>query len=207
MDHEQPTEPSRRRFLALCSAAGLGQTMLPGVLLGMSVQAQSAVDPQTLAKITPEMIDDAAVIAGVKLTAEQKTMMLDGLKRQRDSVITIRSMKLTNDVPPAFVFDPVPAGMTLETATLPIKLSAAPNVRDVTANEETLAFATVRQLAELLKTRKVSSMELTKLSLGRLKRFNPKLHFVITLTEDRALASAAAADKEIASGRYRGPLH
>ena len=73
--------------------------------------------------------------------------------------------------------------------------------------EEELAFATVRELAELLRTRKVTSLALTKMYLARLKRYDPRLHFVITFTEERALAQAAAADAEIAAGKYRGPLH
>jgi len=43
--------------------------------------------------------------------------------------------------------------------------------------------------------------------LDRLKRYDSKLHFVITLTEERALAQAKKADEEIAAGKYRGPLH
>ncbi len=70
-----------------------------------------------------------------------------------------------------------------------------------------MAFATVRELAELVRTRKVTSLALTKMYLARLKRYDPRLHFVITFTEERALAQAAAADAEIAAGKYRGPLH
>ena len=65
----------------------------------------------------------------------------------------------------------------------------------------------MRELAELVKTQKVSSVALTKMYLARLKRYDPKLHFVITLTEERALKQAADADREIAAGKYRGPLH
>jgi len=79
--------------------------------------------------------------------------------------------------------------------------SAAPE------NIESLAFATVRELAELVRTRKVTSVALTQMYLARLKRYDPQLHFVITLTEERALASARGADAEIAAGKYRGPLH
>jgi Asp-tRNA(Asn)/Glu-tRNA(Gln) amidotransferase A subunit family amidase len=75
------------------------------------------------------------------------------------------------------------------------------------SNEEQVAFSTVRQLAELLRMRKLTSLDLTKLYLARLKRYDPKLHFVITLTEDRAFKQAAVADAEIAAGKHRGPLH
>jgi Asp-tRNA(Asn)/Glu-tRNA(Gln) amidotransferase A subunit family amidase len=204
---------SRRRFLGVCSAVGLGQTLLPGVLFGMAAQAQSAgkpagADAHEMAKITPEMIDAAAVIAGVSPTAEQRTMMLEGLTKQRDSVAVIRTMKIPNSVAPAFVFDPVPGGMVLETERKPMRMSAAPNVAALaSAISEGLAFASVRELAELVKAQKVTSTALTKIYLERLKKYNSRLHFVITLTEERALASAAAADKEISAGKYRGPLH
>jgi Asp-tRNA(Asn)/Glu-tRNA(Gln) amidotransferase A subunit family amidase len=206
----------RRRFLGVCSAVGLGQTLLPGVLWGMTAQAPATdkhagegagVDHDHLAKITPEMIDAAAAIAAVKLTAEQKAMMLDGLKKQRDSVLVIRTMKIPNSVAPAFVFDPVPAGMKLDTVKRPMRLGKAPDVKALVGDENALAFASVRELAELVKAKKVSSVALTKMYLARLKRYDPKLHFAITLMEERALKQAADADKEIAAGKYRGPLH
>src|SRR6185312_16034411 len=85
-----------------------------------------------LQKITPEMIDAAAAIAGLRLTAEQKAMMLGGLTRMRDSVEVIRSLKVPNSVAPAFVFDPAPAGMKIETEPRAerdtMRMSAAPNV-------------------------------------------------------------------------------
>jgi len=203
---------SRRRFLGVCSAVGLGPTLLPGVLFGMAAQTQSSATPgaeaHEMAKITPEMIDAAAAIAGVSLTTEQKTMMLEGLTKQRDSVAVIRTMKIPNNVAPAFVFDPVPAGIVLEKERKPMRMSAAPDVTALaSAGSESLAFASVRELAELVKTQKVTSVSLTKMYLERLKKYDPRLHFVITLTEERALASAATADREIATGKYRGPLH
>jgi len=216
MDEQVSSGLDRRRFLGVCSVVGLGQTLLPGALFTLAAQAQSSTAAVAgaveLSKITPEMIDAAAVIAGISVTAEQKTMMLEGLEAQRKSVVAIRGLKLPNAVAPAFVFDPVPSGMVLDTVKQPLKISAAPNVAGlisagVAEEPEALAFATVRQLAELVKTQKVSSVALTKMYLARLKKYDPQLHFVITLTEERAMDHAAAADREIAAGNYRGPLH
>lgn len=204
---------TRRRFLGVCSAAGVGRSLLPGVLWGMAAQAQAqtvtpaAVDHDHLAVITPEMIDAAAAIAAIRLTEAQKKQMIESLRQQRDSSLVIRSMKIPNSVPPAFVFDPVPAGMKLETERRPARISKAPRVEALLPPGDALAFATVREQAELLKTRKISSVALTKFYLERLKRYDPRLHFVITLTGERALKQAAEADREIAAGRYRGPLH
>jgi len=157
------------------------------------------------------MIDLAAALAGVgPFTSEQKQMMLDGLSGQRDSYAPIRALKMANSVPPAFVFHPLPAATSAanceETA---VHGGLGERVFDAQAPAriEDLAFATIRKLAGLLADRKVTSLALTKMYLDRLKRYDSKLHFVITLTEERALAQAKAADAEIAAGRYRGPLH
>src|SRR5271163_1098168 len=224
MDSNSLPSSTRRRFLAVCSAAGLGQTLLPGALFTLSAQAQTATKaPESkesspsseFLKITPEMIDAAAAIAGITISDDQKKMMIDGLTGQRDSLTAIRDLHLPNSVAPAFVFDPVPGGTTLDTTRVPLAISPAPNLHalagqvaaGLAGSSDALAFAGVRELAELVKTRKVSSLELTKMYLARLKRFDPRLHFVITLTEERALKQAAQADSEIAAGQYRGPLH
>ncbi len=236
---------SRRRLLALCASAGLGQTLFPGALLALagapavtgsnapqgdllaSLAGVSGEDPSQFAKITPEMIEAAAAIAGLRFSDEQKKTMIDGLTGQRESIATIRKLHLPNAVAPAFNFDPVPPGVTLETARRPIEISAATGLPKLDAAaealgsesvaagsvsagqsaEDELAFATLRDLAELLRTRKLRSVDLTKLYLGRLRKYDPLLHFVITLTEQRALDGAAAADRQIAAGGYRGPLH
>jgi Asp-tRNA(Asn)/Glu-tRNA(Gln) amidotransferase A subunit family amidase len=216
----------RRGFLSVCSMVGLGQTLLPGALFTLATQAKAQSSPilggtdlkastETMPKITPEMVDAAAAIAGISVTDEQKKTMLEGLEQLRKSFAAIRDLKMPNSVAPAFVFDPVPGDMTLDTVKRPLKISAAPDVKvlaaavsaGVAGESDALAFASVRELAELVKTRKVTAVALTKMYLARLKKYDPQLHFVITLTEERAMEHAATADKEIAAGKYRGPLH
>jgi len=199
----------RRRFLAACSGAGITSALFPGVLYTLAAQAQDSADTDQSKppKITPEMIDQAAILAGIgPFTAEQKQMMIDGLVDQNGSYKAIRKLKLPNSVAPAFVFHPMPAG-----ATIPPpgnwSVASADMVPNPPAKIEDVAFATVRELALLLEMRKMTSTALTTMYLDRLKRYDPKLHFVVTLTEDRALAQAKAADAEIAAGKYRGPLH
>ena len=124
---------NRRRFLAACSAAGLANTLLPGALLALIAQraaAQSADSAKSAPppKITPEMIDAAAAIAGITLTGEQKTMMLGSLNAQRDSAAAIRKLHLPNSVAPATIFHPVPPGMVLDTVKRPIRISPPPHV-------------------------------------------------------------------------------
>jgi Asp-tRNA(Asn)/Glu-tRNA(Gln) amidotransferase A subunit family amidase len=205
----------RRGFLAACSRAGIASPLLPGILYTLAAQAQEsapAAKPAELAKITPEMLDQAALLAGVgPFTAEQKKMMLDALNGQRGDYEQIRALKMPNSVPPAFVFHPQPAAgaaVTRRAAEKPAATAWKPeaSVRAPSHIEE-LAFAPINELASLLLARQITSVALTKMYLARLKRYDPRLHFVITLTEERALAQAKAADAEIAAGKYRGPLH
>ncbi len=196
---------NRRRFLTLCAQAGVTGTLLPGALYTLAAQAQEKSRSATM-PITPELIEQAAAVAGVTLTEAQRRMMLEGVEGQRESYAAIRGLKMPNSVAPAFVFDPLPAGAVLETGIEQprwsrVEASAAP------ANLEELAFATVGELGALVKARKVTATQLTEMYLARLKRYDPTLHFVITLTEERARAQARAADAEIAAGLYRGPLH
>jgi len=74
-------------------------------------------------------------------------------------------------------------------------------------NDEDIAFAPVTHLAGWLRKRQITSARLTELYLDRLKRFDPKLRCVITLTSDLASEQAKQADREISAGKYRGPLH
>ncbi len=198
----------RRSFLSLTSSLGLASTLFPGALYTLAAQAE-AQKPGDPVKITPEMIDAAAALAGITVTTDQKKMMLDGLNQQRQAYDAIRKLHLPNSVPPAFVFNPLPPGAVLDTRKEPMRISEAPSVgaREVPANLEDLAFLTVRELAEFVRRKKVSSVNLTEMYLARLKRYDAQLHFKITLTEERALAHARQADAEIAAGKYRGPLH
>ncbi len=213
------TDATRRRFLAASTAAGLGSTLFPGALLALAsrnaeAQATDKPDLHGWPAITPEMLDAAAAIAAIKLTTEQKQMMLDGVLNQRNNALRVRELHMANGIAPTAVFNPVPAGTPapLPAPPLPVRLASAPHVvfEDHDTSEAALdpiAFMTVRELGTLLRARKLTSVALTKMYLARLKRYAPTLHFLITLTEDRALAQAAAMDRELAAGKDRGPLH
>ncbi len=153
------------------------------------------------------MIDQAAALAGIVIADEYKAAMLDGLNQQRSGYEAIRKLHLPNSVAPAFVFDPLPPGATLNTQREKPIYSKAPASLTAPANLEDLAFASAMTLADLIRRRKISSVALTDMYLARLKRYDPVLHFGITLTEDRAHNQAREADADIARGNYRGPLH
>jgi len=190
---------NRRAFLAVCSRFGLTSTLLPGVLYAMADEKS---------KVSREMIDQAAVIADLHIADEYKDMMLESLNNLPQGFEAIYGLHIPNQVAPALVFDPVPAGMKLKTERRPQNVSA-PTKMHLAApkNLEDVAFYSVGQLAELVRTKQVSSLALTEMYLDRLKRYDPTLKFVITLTEERARTQARQADREIAAGKYRGLLH
>lgn len=187
----------RRTFLSYCSRAGLAVSLFPGVLWALNEEK---------GPITKELIAEAATVADIKITPEQTDMMLKDLNDGLKDYEAVHALKLPNDVPPAFLFDPLLPGMKFETEKRPMRMSSVRNVA-LPKNLEDGAFYTVRQWAELVRTRKVSAVALTEMYIERLQRYDPVLLFNITLTADRALAQAKEADKEIAAGRYRGPLH
>src|SRR5579884_2649935 len=192
--------PDRRNFMRVCSGLGLTGTLLPGVLWA---------EAQGKTEITKEMIDNAAAIADVKIPDEYKQMMLENLNDRAKGYEEIFALHMPNSAEPSLLFDPVLPGMKLEKERRPMKISAAPAVAASGAprNLEDAAFWSARELAELVRTKKVSSAALTEMYLERLKRYDPKLKFVVTLAEERAKAKAKEADRELAAGKYRGPLH
>jgi Asp-tRNA(Asn)/Glu-tRNA(Gln) amidotransferase A subunit family amidase len=193
------SELDRRRFLGYFAAAGLGGTLLPGALLAV---AQDALE------IKPEMVSAAAKIAGVPLTPEAEKAIAAGLNRRGgllEDFQALRDMDLGNDTPSALVFNPVLPGTVMPSGPTSLRISkikvAAPRT------DEDLAFLPATRLASLLERREIKSVDLTRLCLERLKKYDPILHCVVTLTEDLALEQAARADREMAAGKRRGPLH
>jgi Asp-tRNA(Asn)/Glu-tRNA(Gln) amidotransferase A subunit family amidase len=198
----------RRKFFVACSEAGLASTLLPGVLFTVAAKAEDK-------RITAEMIRSAAVIADIKIEPDQIGAMLPILNSNRKGFDELRALNMGNDIPPAIIFDPLPPGQKPTPPPAgadlrkPLHITLLPAIanKEVPKDLDQLAFCTVRELGELVRRRKVSSTDLTQMYLARLKKYDPQLHFVVTLTEERALSQAKEADNEIAAGKYRGPLH
>ena len=190
---------NRRRFLEYFSSIGLGATLLPGALLARAQDAPT---------ITLGMVDEAARVAGLSLSPDAEKKIADALSR-KDGLLAdykaLAELKLGNDTPPAIVFNPLLPGMTKPKARGVFRCSRPAAVKPKT--DEDLAFLSVVRLGTLIRKRIITSTELTKLYLARLKKYDPILHCVITLTEDLALKQAARADEELAAGLYRGLLH
>src|SRR3954463_215040 len=193
-----PTELDRRSFMSYFTGVGLASTLFPGVLWAKFAAG---------AEITVGSIASAEDVAGVHFDQAERELMLDGLKQQEQRIEALHKIPLANSVSPAIVFDPLPPGKKIEPAPRKPMVRATVALRGRPADLEDLAFLPVAELSELVRRKQVTSLELTQMYLARLKKYDPVLRCVISLTEERALKQARAADAEIARGRYRGPLH
>ena len=111
-----------------------------------------------------------------------------------------------NDIPFPFAFNPAPMGMKISTKREKIYWDIPLRI-ELPANRNELAFYSIPQLASLILNKKISSVDLTKFFIARLKKWGDTLECVITITEDLAIKQAMQADDELKSGIYRGPLH
>jgi Asp-tRNA(Asn)/Glu-tRNA(Gln) amidotransferase A subunit family amidase len=170
-------------------------------------RAQQAPAPVEPPKVTKDQLVAALKLIGLEFPDAQLELMLRGVGRALNDYQTVRKIDIPLDTEPAFAFHPGLPDHQPKAAPARFLPTLRPATPKSWASVEDLAFAPLTQLASALKARQVTSLELTKMYLERLKRFGPKLLCVITLTEDLALEQARAADKEIAAGKYRGPLH
>jgi Asp-tRNA(Asn)/Glu-tRNA(Gln) amidotransferase A subunit family amidase len=195
----RPRGLARRRFLAAIPAAVAGSLAAPA--LARQQQAPPRIDPATL--------DCAEKVFGVDFTAAEEEQAAQGVNRNLSSYEQLRELEIPLDTEPAITFHPYLPGQKPKGAATPgakIKVTLRPPAARSSSIED-LAFLPITALAPLLQRRDVSATDLTKMYLGRLKKYGPKLNCVVTLTEDLALAQAAQADQEIRSGKYKGPLH
>ena len=192
-------KPSRRAFLEYFASCGLAGSLFPGALWATAAAQGSP-------PIDRAAIEQAEKLAGLEFTDAERDQMLRDLENLRTQYEEVRQVPLENGDAPAFRFDPLVPGATLPLESAPPRFRDEGDVRRPPRLED-IAFWPVSHLAVLLRTRQVSSLELTDLYLARLERHDPKLHCVVMLLRDRARAQARQVDAEIARGEYRGPLH
>lgn len=156
--------------------------------------------------ITTRDVMSAEKIIGLQFNEAQRDSMLADLTYRRDSYIRMRSVHIPYDVMPAVLFNPIPTGMKLPSGKSKFTPEGMKNV-SLPKDKNDLAFYSVGELASLIRSKKITSLQLTEFYIARLKKYTPMLHCVITLTEQLALEQAKRADKEISTGKYRGPLH
>lgn len=197
---DQPS--TRRKFLKVVPAAVAGA-------VGTSAWAQQGPAPP--GPITGPVVDAAEKVAGLEFHSDEEAAIARALNQNLATFQQLRQVDLPPETPPALTFHPALAGHTPKGPATPGRALryARPPVRSVTrpANLEDVAFWPVTKLASLVERKLVTSTELTRMYLDRLKKHGPGLFCVVTLTEELALAQASQADKDIAAGRYKGPLH
>lgn len=186
---------TRKEFLASATGA---------LLLAKSVAAQDN-PAQAGVEITLEDVKTLEKMTGAAFTEEERAGILNGVRQAARNAALVRGLGLDDQIAPPTPFAPqgrMPAdGSAVSVRPTGIRTISKPS------KEEDLAFLTVLELGALLKSRRITSLELTQMYLGRLKRFGEPLLCLVTLTEDLALRQARAADEELAKGKYRGPLH
>jgi Asp-tRNA(Asn)/Glu-tRNA(Gln) amidotransferase A subunit family amidase len=192
-------DETRRRFMTHFASIGLGSTLAPGIIWARMQDAQTQ-------RLTVEMVTDALKLSGVETTEADRQALVQSANQNLARFEEVRKIHIPNDVSPPFHFSSIVPGIQVNKAKLPFRLSTPPAVKRP-ANLEDVAFWPVRHLAELIRTRQVTSVELTEMYLTRLHRYNPKLNNVVTFLDDVGRAQAKQADAEIAAGKYKGPLH
>jgi len=181
------------------ASIGLGTTLAPGIIWA---RMQDAGD----STITLAMVADAMKLSGLTFTDDEMKAMVEAANQNLTRYEEMRAVHIPNDVSPPFHFSALVPGLEVNRTRLPFRLSAAPALKRP-ANLEDAAFWPVRHLAELVRTKQVTSLELTEMYLARLHRYNGLLNNVVTFLDDYGRAEAKRADAEIAAGRYKGPLH
>lgn len=218
MSIDKKTSRSRRTFLASVPAAVAGAMATGAVATGAWAQtpappqpaAPQPMPPQPSGPVTVEMLRAAETIDGVKFTTEEEQAALSTVNNNLTAYQRLRDLKMPQDTEPAYVFKPALPGKQPKGPATPgaaMRYTKAPRTLKRPANLEDVAFWPVTRLSALVERRLVTSTELTRMYLERLKRYQPKLLFYVTLTEELALKQAADADRAIAAGKYKGPLH
>ncbi len=188
----------RRSFMAYFSSLGLGATALPTMLW----EQQQQEGP-----ITVDTLVDAEAMIGLEFTDEERELMVSGLNSNLRRYQALREAAITNDVVPAIRFDPMLPGHSLPQPISSVPRRTRPGTVMRPTRLEDVAFWPLVDLAELIRTRQVTSVELTEMYIARLNRYGTTLECLITITEDLALRQARRADAEMKRGLYRGPLH
>ncbi len=188
-----PYELDRRTLLRLMPI--LAAAIEPAI----EAQIPAAAGPPQI--VTKEMLHHALALVGIDLTDAQEAMALRGVNQNFASYAQLRAIDIPLDTEPAFRFYPVAPSIAHA------RFAPRKPARITFGSVDDLAFRPAVELGALIHARKITSTELTKMYLARLKKYAPKLNCVITLTEDRALEQAARADSDHRRGRRRSLLH
>jgi Asp-tRNA(Asn)/Glu-tRNA(Gln) amidotransferase A subunit family amidase len=173
------------------------------LLLGLATATPAQTNTNA---ITREDVQRAQELYDLHFSDAKIDLMLPSLKGQLGDYQALHKFPLSNSVPSAMLFNPLPVGAKFDMTRKKFRADPPRRVK-LPASPGDLAFYSIEQLAALLKSRQITSEKLTRFYLDRLKQYGPRLECVVTITEELALEQARRADREIAAGKYRGPLH
>lgn len=194
----------RRAWLRICSALGVG-----GVAFQRCLAAQGAAN----GKITREMVANAAWITELELTEQEQDQLVANLQQMVRGQEAVRKIPIDADIPPAMVFRPhdlLPSSVTRSVSPEEARVRECilPESEDpFPSDPDKVAFASIQQLGKWLRQKRISSVELTKLYLQRMTRYDSILQAVAERLDEAALQAASVADDELSRGKDRGPLH
>ncbi|HET9743880.1 MAG TPA: amidase, partial [Terriglobales bacterium] len=207
---------SRREFLVNATLACLGAAAASRVHAQQAAPLPPGAPPAfgTAPAVGPEVsagtFADAEKLMRVELTPSERDQAASNWRRAMAPLYERRTGARKVEI------DPTDAPYSRWNPLLPGEpdgpqanrfIASSPDSGKLPASDEDIAFASVAQLSHWIKARQLSSERLTNIYLSRLQQFDPELHCVITLTADLAREQARRADREIAAGKYRGPLH
>lgn len=153
-----------------------------------------------------KVIESAQQLIDLPLTSSERQMMRPALEAQRKNYKALRQMNLENAERPALRFDPEMGYPVISKEDVDSRYSETGEIQRP-ENLNDLAFFSIGELGHLIRTRQISCLELTRLSIERLNKYGPELECVITLTQSRAEARARRLDRMLDRGQYLGPLH
>jgi Asp-tRNA(Asn)/Glu-tRNA(Gln) amidotransferase A subunit family amidase len=160
--------------------------------------------------VTPATFAEAEKLMQVTMTPNERQQAADSWRQSLAPYLERRAgprkITLTDTDAPATLWNPMLPGLAPPSSTDRFVRSRADS-RPLPSSDDDIAFAAVTQQSRWIEARQLTSERLTNIYLSRIERLDPKIRCIITLTKDQALARAKAADAEIASGNYRGPLH
>jgi hypothetical protein len=187
--------PSRRSFFAMMTALGLGSEPFLRELYALATQAPQG----TPSRVTAEMVRNAVQLAGLKYTEAEQQGMVASLNRILTRAEELHLAPPDNGAPTPLLFDPRVPGFPVVVPARVHRPAVAPR-QTRPSNLDDLAFRSIPELADLVRRRVISSVELTEMYLRRLERYNPSLNCVVNLTADRAMVQAREMDAELARG-------
>jgi len=182
---QTPDLVNRRRLLTWLGAAGTGTVVFQKAL---------AAQGEVAGKVTIEMVARAEWIAGIELSETQRAETAAGLQDVMRELEALRNVDVGYETWPALSFKVKPSRKPLPAH--PLVVRSDPLNKLATPDDDVdLAYMSIAAQARLIRSKQISSLELTQMYLRRLKKFDPSLKFYVNLTEELALEQAKAVDR------------